>query len=77
MLDSLTGLVWRQQDRLDCGSCYWSAAAAAVTDLAKRSYQPWRLPTIRELERLVDASRHSPALPVHHCFFGVGDTYWS
>ncbi|HMM39300.1 MAG TPA: DUF1566 domain-containing protein, partial [Desulfovibrio sp.] len=37
----------------------------------------WRLPTILELESLVDATRHTPALPAAHPFVNVRDTYWS
>ena len=37
----------------------------------------WRLPTINELEALVDCATHSPALPSGHPFADVQDTYWS
>ena len=37
----------------------------------------WRLPTINELESLVDCSRHTPALPGGHPFENVRDVYWS
>jgi hypothetical protein len=37
----------------------------------------WRLPNINELESLVDASAHTPALPLDHPFTGLNDGYWS
>jgi hypothetical protein len=37
----------------------------------------WRLPTINELEALVDCATHSPALPSGHPFVDVQDIYWS
>lgn len=77
VLDELTGLRWQQQAALDCAPCDWAMARAVVAELAERTGQPWRLPTIRELESLVDASQHSPALPAAHPFTDVRDTYWS
>jgi len=38
---------------------------------------PWRMPTINELESLVDASTHHPALPEGHPFTDARDAYWS
>jgi hypothetical protein len=77
VLDRLTGLIWQQQACLDCAADDWPTAMAAVADLVQRSVRPWRLPTIRELESLIDASRHRPALSADHLFTGVCDTYWS
>jgi hypothetical protein len=37
----------------------------------------WRLPSINELETLVDCSRHNPALPDGNPFTHVRDGYWS
>ncbi len=55
----------------------WGEALAAAAALARQSGQPWRLPTINELESLVDASYHAPALPRHHPFRNVQEAYWS
>ncbi|MDY6994638.1 MAG: DUF1566 domain-containing protein [Pseudomonadota bacterium] len=37
----------------------------------------WRLPTINELESLVDCGQHAPALPQEHPFEAVQPIYWS
>lgn len=74
--DRLTGLAWLARADL-CGLVDWSAALEAVVHLAQRTGLPWRLPDINALESLVDASRHSPALPQGHPFIAAGEAYWS
>lgn len=56
--DRLTGLVWSNRILPEQGEASWQGAldAAVQTD-------GWRLPTIWELESLVDVSRAWPALP--------------
>ena len=75
--DALTGLTWYAAGDLDPAPSNWVEALAAVQDLALTSGCSWRLPTINELESLVDASRHSPALPAGHSFYASGEGYWS
>jgi hypothetical protein len=56
----------------------WRDALAAVAELNREGAgSPWRLPTINELETLVDCAVHSPALPSGHAFTDVQDIYWS
>jgi hypothetical protein len=51
---------------------------AAVAELNHEGAEArWRLPTINELEALVDCSAHSPALPSGHPFADVQEIYWS
>jgi hypothetical protein len=76
VLDRLTGLTWY----LNIGSqnpLSWTEALAAVRALAKKTGVSWRLPTINELESLVDASQHDPALPADHPFLSLQNGYWS
>jgi hypothetical protein len=78
--DNLTGLAWSQNADLARGSVDWQASLDLVKDLnlpAPAGYTPWRIPNINELESLVDASRHSPALPAGHPFIETRETYWS
>jgi hypothetical protein len=77
VLDRLTGLIWHGRGHLGEPVADWSEALVAVDDYAARSGHHWRLPTIRELESLVDAAHHSPALPAGHPFPEPVDTYWS
>ena len=73
--DRLSGLCWRRQADLDLGPLNWSEALAAAKEVEPAG--TWRLPTINELESLVDCSRHSPALPPDHPFSQVQEAYWS
>ena len=75
--DILTGLVWYRRGDLLSRPASWDQALAVVTALAVATQIPWRLPTINELESLVDASAHTPALPDQHSFAGVQAAYWS
>lgn len=75
--DNLTGLVWYAGEELTRSPLSWEQALAAVRELARSSGRPWRLPTINELESLVDASRHAPALPADAPFSAPAEGYWS
>ncbi len=78
--DRLTELVWTRMADLSAGPIDWAGALARVQELNERIHAgrtDWRLPTINELESLVDASRHAPALPAGHPFVDTGEAYWS
>ncbi len=78
VLDRLTGLLWRRSANLTAQPVVWLAALAAVAELNQKDAENhWRLPTINELEVLVDCATHSPALPSGHPFADVLDIYWS
>ena len=40
-------------------------------------HSDWRLPNVRELESLLDLSRHSPAVKTPDLFLNIRDGYWS
>lgn len=75
--DALTGLVWHRRADLAGVNVPWREALSLAADLADSQGLAWRLPTINELESLVDASRHSPALPMGHPFLDVPEACWS
>lgn len=78
VLDRLTRLLWRRSANLTAQPVVWREALAAVGELNQKSEGiAWRLPTINELESLVDCAVHSPALPSRHPFANVQDIYWS
>jgi hypothetical protein len=78
VLDRLTGLRWRRSAKLTPQPVVWREALAAVAALNHDgAVVSWRLPTINELESLVDCAAHSPALPSGHPFADVQDIYWS
>jgi hypothetical protein len=62
------------------GPIDWTGALETAAALNGKKYgglTTWRLPTINELESLIDASRHSPALPENHPFTDLHPTYAS
>jgi hypothetical protein len=78
VLDRLTRLLWRRSANLTPQPVAWREALAAVAELNHEGAgSAWRLPTINELEALVDCAAHSPALPSGHPFADVQDIYWS
>ena len=78
VLDRLTGLLWHRSANLTPQPVRWREALAAVDALNLAGARTdWRLPTINELESLVDCAVHSPALPIGHPFTDVQDIYWS
>ncbi|MBF0615040.1 MAG: DUF1566 domain-containing protein [Magnetococcales bacterium] len=84
--DNLTGLIW-----LKHANCFgwriWTTALNDANNLASGSCGlsdgsvagNWRLPSIRELNSLIDISRSTPALPSGHPFISVASSYsyWS
>ena len=80
VLDNLTGLFWLRNADNCSGTMDWREALEYATKPGTDKPEGklrWRLPTINELESLVDCSRHSPALPAGHPFENVRDVYWS
>ncbi|WP_205749319.1 DUF1566 domain-containing protein [Desulfopila sp. IMCC35008] len=75
--DNLTNLIWHSQASINNTPLSWDDALTSVELLARKSGNPWRLPTINELESIVDASCHTPALPDNHPFTAVKEAYWS
>lgn len=59
--DSLTGLQWQQAP--DPTALNYLAAVEACDELVLAGRSDWRLPTVAELQSLVDYERHHPALP--------------
>ncbi|HKJ77003.1 MAG TPA: DUF1566 domain-containing protein, partial [Gammaproteobacteria bacterium] len=77
VLDRLTGLVWSRQADPTGTATTWSEALEAVGRIRGGHPGQWRLPNINELESLVDAGRHAPALPADAPFADCRDAYWS
>ena len=71
--DLKTGLMWQQAD--DGTHRTWQEALNFCECLNLAGHSDWRLPSIRELESIVDWQRHDPAIdPVFDCRTGI---YWS
>jgi len=77
--DSRTDRWWYAGRDLLREPCSWEAALGTIAELNDREldgHSSWRLPTIRELESLVDDSRHSPALVIDISLGAVPITGW-
>ena len=61
ILDNLTGLNWARNANL-AGLMTWSNAVAYCDGLTYGGYSDWRLPTVRELQSMVDYGRAEPAV---------------
>lgn len=81
--DNLTGLMWTKDANLPLAGKTWQLALDYVAAMnagtyANFGYTDWRLPSIRELQSLVDASRSYPSFPAVHPFTSVQSSgYWS
>lgn len=72
--DNVNGLMW--QDNGDDYSDTWANAVTICADLTIDSYSDWRLPSIEELETIVNYDGFSPAL--NSAFVNVSQSYyWS
>lgn len=76
--DRLTGLCWARDAGHANKPVTWSDALKQVAELNLNGLdRHWRLPTINELESLVDCSRAGPALAGDGVVKEVKDVYWS
>jgi hypothetical protein len=84
VLDKETGLVWTRDANLTDAKPWYDAIKYCIAEYPDWGLNiggrlGWRLPTIEELQSLVDRSQSNPALPVGHPFINVSTTksYWS
>ena len=75
--DNLTGLMWAEDANI-WGSTNWNAAIDNCNGLSLGGHDDWRLPTVKELQSLIDFGQYGHALPSGHPFLNVsGLYYWS
>jgi len=80
VIDNLTGLEWVQAPHAlsgNSGSTNWTGAVDFCNNLVYAGHSDWRLPSINELESLVNCGADNSALPAGHPFISVNSTYWS
>lgn len=83
ILDKNTGLIWLKDANVSNLPLPGDGAKQYLQEMNSGKkpnfgYSDWRLPTINEIETLVDKSRFYPALPVGHPFTNVQNHfYWS
>jgi hypothetical protein len=71
--DLETGLTWQRVD--DATMRLWSSARDYCDALILGGFRDWRLPTIRELQSLVDVQAADPAISPF--FTGTAGAYWT
>lgn len=70
--DITTDLMWQKETGKKCD---WEEANSYCEELRLAGHKDWRLPTIQELQGIVDYSRSSPAInPIFHI---ENSHYWS
>ena len=76
VLDKETGLVWEKSPAAT--TIIWDGAMDTCRHMSVGNRKGWRLPTVEELESLVDPQANNPALPLGHPFNNVQSVrYWS
>jgi len=75
--DNNTKLMWTKNANLG-GSKQWFDALGYCDGFKLADHSDWRLPSLSELNSLIDSSRMNPALPPGHPFTNVQTMYyWS
>lgn len=79
ILDLETGLVWSDGEPSCCPGSWANAVQLCRTAFGSRI--GWRLPSVEELQSLMDLTAGNPVLPAGHPFFSIGletdDLYWT
>ena len=71
--DTSTSLMWQKATSYT----YWEQALSYCENLSLAGYNDWRLPTIKELQSLVDYSRVHPAINTTFFPDTISSVYWS
>lgn len=80
--DNVTGLMWEQKTDdggpRDMDNTYtWKDALAYCENLILGGHTDWRMPTPKELERLVDLTRNNPAIDTDYFPNTKSGKYWT
>jgi hypothetical protein len=77
VLDRETGLIWERQPVIEVFP--WAIAMEQCHRRFISHRKGWRLPSVEELNSLLDDTQSNPALPAGHPFLGIGgsDQFWT
>jgi len=75
--DLCTDLMWLKQPKRVAVN--WREAREFCKELNTKKYKGWRLPTLKEMNKLIDKRQKDPALPLRHPFSEVHTykPYWT
>jgi len=74
--DSETKLVWQDNVAVEGKEMLFSEANSYCKKLSLAGAEDWRLPTVEELQGIVDLTRYDPALK-RGFHFAASESYWS
>jgi hypothetical protein len=80
IFDTITKKIWLSVKEISQGTVNWREANRFIDSIncdKRAGFADWRLPKIRELESLIEPSRHSPAFAENFLLDSVQDGYWS
>ena len=72
--DTKTGLVWQ---KVVSGQFEWNTAGLNCGEVEYGGYTDWRMPTVMELQTLIDETVLSPAVDLTVFEGTIGAPYWS
>ena len=74
--DSRSGLMWQDSSVVETQEMLYSQAKRYCQELSLSGYKDWRLPTVTELQSIVDFKRYDPS--INRAFYHTAkDNYWS
>ena len=74
--DNDTGLIWQDNHDAKTIKRDWQGAKEYCQELTLAGYDDWRLPTIKELQSIVDIKRYKPAIKKSFKYV-ASEGYWS
>lgn len=75
VLDTKTGLTWEQP--FDGTSRHWVEAATYCEGLDLDGHDDWRLPSVKELQTIVDETMYNPAVDPNAFLNMPTDVFWT
>ncbi len=76
-VDAKTGLMWQDDRAAKNTRRNWTEAQSYCSHLSLAGHSDWKLPSIQELQSIVDISRYDPAIKSGFKNVNPSDFYWS
>ena len=76
VFDSSTGLLWQDSTSVKSVHKNWSKAKAYCQTLSFAGHNDWFLPSIEQLENIVDVKQYNPAIK-NSFKYAISSDYWS
>ena len=76
VVDSASGLMWQDSSVVESREVLYGEANTNCKRLSLAGHDDWRLPTVHELQSIVDLTRYDPAIQ-RGFHFVASESYWS